>query len=127
MPTRPIKEVVAANISALLAYRNESPEDVAKRAVYRGGRKAGKKVGPRTIRNAMKADVADSPSLELIAAVAKACDLMPWQLLFPKFDPRNPPVLALTPDEQAVYRRWERLRREIVESAKAGEPNNNGG
>jgi len=121
MPNRPIKLIVATNISALLEYHQKSPEEVAKIAVYRGGRKAGGKVGARTIRNAMKADVADSPSLELIAAIAKVFGLQAWQLLFPKFSPRNPPVLAVTPEEEALVRQFERLSAELAARAQPKE------
>jgi transcriptional regulator with XRE-family HTH domain len=121
VPNRPIKQVVAANLTALLEYHEQSPEEVAKRAVYRSGRKAGNKVGARTLRNAMNADVADSPSLELVAAIAKAFGLQAWQLLFPKFSPRNPPVLALTPEEEELTRKFEQLTAELAARAKGRE------
>jgi transcriptional regulator with XRE-family HTH domain len=44
-----------------------------------------------------------SPTLEKLDRIAKAYDLMVWQLLTPGLDPSNPPVVFVTPTEQRLY------------------------
>jgi transcriptional regulator with XRE-family HTH domain len=44
-----------------------------------------------------------SPTLEKLEGIARAFDLMAWQLLVPHLDPANPPVVFVTPEERALY------------------------
>ena len=44
---------------------------------------------------------------ENTSKVAGAFDLLPWQLLFPNLNPKNPPVLCITEEERALYARLQ--------------------
>jgi len=46
-----------------------------------------------------------SIGIDIVAKVAAAFDLMPWQILFPGLDPKNPPVLCITEEERGLYNR----------------------
>lgn len=65
--------------------------------------KAGK-IGQRTVNRAKKGN---QIKLDSLKGIADAFDLAPWQLLVPELDPDNPPILALTSEEKALYRRLQ--------------------
>lgn len=48
-----------------------------------------------------------SIGIDIVAKVAGAFDLLPWQLLFPNLNPKNPPVLCITEEERALYARLQ--------------------
>ena len=59
-------------------------------------------------------DAPYSPSVDLLAAVAAALDLLPWQLLVKGMDPGNPPVLTLTDSERQLYAEFKVLREKLT-------------
>ena len=65
--------------------------------------KAGK-LGQRTVNRAKNGK---QVKLESLKGLAAAFDLSPWQLLVPDLDPNNPPILAMTDDEKALYKRLQ--------------------
>jgi transcriptional regulator with XRE-family HTH domain len=94
-------DLVAANLQRLMAASADcrSQAALARRS----------KVPQRTIGRILNKEV--TPSLDVLEQLAKAFDLLPWQLLVPELDPRNAPVLRFaTAAEEALYKR-------IVESA----------
>lgn len=48
-----------------------------------------------------------SARLDTIETISKAAGLAPWQILFPKLDPSNPPVFAMTQEESDLYGRMK--------------------
>lgn len=58
----------------------------------------------RTISRIKNGEV--SPTLNSIDGLAKAFGLLPWQLLVPDMDPKNPPLLrSATQEEKELYAR----------------------
>lgn len=93
--------------------RQQTPRTLAKVAVYLDGPKRGKRVSLRSIQY-LTGEAPYSPTIDLLAAVAAALDLQPWQLLVKGMDPDNPPVLTLTESERKLYRDFQRLRKELA-------------
>jgi len=62
----------------------------------------------RTIGRLLVGD--QSPTVEMLEVVARAFGLHAWQMLIPKLDPRNPPVVVMSEAERQFYRRLEELR-----------------
>lgn len=54
-----------------------------------------------------------SPQLKQIEAIAQAFDLMPWQLLVPNLDPKNPPICEITVAEKALYGKLRTLAKQL--------------
>jgi transcriptional regulator with XRE-family HTH domain len=54
-----------------------------------------------------------SPQLKQIEAIAQAFDLMPWQLLIPNLDPKNPPVCETTVAEKELYSKLRDLAKQL--------------
>lgn len=54
-----------------------------------------------------------SPQLKQIEAIAQAFDLMPWQLLVPNLDPRNPPICEVTVAEKDLYSKLRNLAKQL--------------
>ena len=103
------RAVFRANLKALLDHHGVTRLTV--KAYYLDGPKRGKQVSSRAIGYMLSKDsAAPSPSLDMVAAVAAAYDLLPWQLLVPAFDPANPPMVRLTPEERKLYAEFQRLR-----------------
>jgi transcriptional regulator with XRE-family HTH domain len=48
-------------------------------------------------------DVGTAITLRALDKLAEAMDLQPWQLLFPAFDPSNPPTLVILEAERQLY------------------------
>lgn len=53
--------------------------------------------------------------VDVIAKVATGFDLLPWQLLFPGLDPKNPPVLCITAAEKQLYSRFQVAAEQVAE------------
>lgn len=66
-----------------------------------------KKLNQKQIDRIVKAESAIS--LDTLDELASACGLMPWQLLIPGLDLSNPPHLAVTSTELALYQRLKDL------------------
>lgn len=97
---RDINQVVATNLLTILG--GASPETWQKRAdvFYVSGPKKGKKVSARKLRDLLSC--INSPSLDVIAAIAEAEQLHPYQLLFPDLDPSDAPVLLSRSQQQVI-------------------------
>lgn len=95
-----INNVIAENFKRLL--RGRSPETYYKqvKVVYVSGPKEGKRVSPRKLRDLLSS--VNSPSLDIIAAIADAEQLHPYQLLFPGFDPDDSPVLLSRSQQEVI-------------------------
>lgn len=112
MPPVDYRRLLRANLRAALAHRGLTRNTL--RAFYLAGPKKGERVSGRTVGNMQNASPeAPSPSLDVIAAVAHALGLEPWQLLVPGFDPQNPPLVRLTEDERKLYAEFHRLRQQL--------------
>lgn len=107
--------VLGANISALMAA------SVPKPGVARGGidlssnPKLAKKtgLGTGTISRLRNGQV--NANLETLDAIAKAFDVEPWQLLVPKMDPSNAPVLQDAGDsERELYRQFKTIAKQVA-------------
>lgn len=55
----------------------------------------------------------NSPRLKQVEAIAGAFGLLPWQLLIPALDPKNPPVCELTRVEKELYEKLRRLVKQL--------------
>lgn len=51
--------------------------------------------------------------LDSLHGLAKAFGLSPWQLLVPALDPANPPILAMSKEEKALYSRLQAAAKAI--------------
>lgn len=60
-------------------------------------------------------DRSTSVGIDVVAQIAAAFDLMPWQLLFPELDPKNPPVLCITASEKQLYSKFRIAAEELAE------------
>lgn len=104
MPSRTevvtINHVIAENFKRLL--RGRSPETYYKQVqvIYVSGPKRGKRVSPRKLRDLLSST--NSPSLDIIAAIAAAEQLHAYQLLFPGFDPDDAPVLLSRSQQEVI-------------------------
>ena len=101
------------NLTAAMKKRQQTARTLAKVAVYLDGPKRGKRVSLRSIQY-LTGEAPYSPTVDMLAAVAAALDLHPWQLLVKGMDPDNPPVLTLTESERKLYREFQRLRKELA-------------
>jgi hypothetical protein len=77
------------------------------------GRQVGLKVSidPKTVTRILAKQHA--PNLDTIAALAALFDLLPWQLLVPGMDPKDPPVTQLSRNEDALYRKLRTVASEF--------------
>jgi hypothetical protein len=62
---------------------------------------ASRHIDKKRVQRAMSGDF--STTLDVIADLAKAAGLEPWQLLLPGLDPSNPPVFTMTKAERDLY------------------------
>ncbi len=106
-------KTIHENLANAMKRREQTPRTLAKVAVYLDGPKKGKRVSLRSIQYLI-GDAPFSPTVDLLAAVAAALDLHPWQMLVRGMDPDNPPVLTLTESERKLYREFQRLRKELA-------------
>lgn len=51
-----------------------------------------------------------SPTVDMLEVIASAFGLHAWQMLIPKLDPKNPPVVVMSEAERQFYKRLEELR-----------------
>lgn len=56
-----------------------------------------------------------SVGLNVVAKIAAAFDLLPWQMLFPDLDPKNPPVLCITAAERQLYSRFQIAAEQVAQ------------
>ncbi len=87
--------VLASNLAKLMATSLDmkSQRAVAKRA----------DIDQRTVGRILNQE--HSPNLDQIAALAEAFGLLPWQMLVPDLDPKDPPSVQLSRTEAAMYAR----------------------
>ena len=86
--------LVAANVRALIAYHQQSINAFCR---SRG-------LVQTTVNRLVSGKM--NPTATVIADIANAVGLQPWQLLVPDLDPRNPPVLrTISPAEADLYRK----------------------
>ena len=87
--------VLADNLARLMAHSLDmkSQRAVAKRA----------EMDQRTVGRILNQE--HSQNLEQIAKLAEAFDLMPWQMLVPDLDPKDPPTIQLSRTEAEMYTR----------------------
>lgn len=50
------------------------------------------------------------PTLDNVASLARAMGVLPWQLLVPGVDPKNPPHISIVAEERELYARLERAK-----------------
>lgn len=98
------KLVLWTNVSALMLDR------YGKINMQRLSKEAG--VGIASIQRMR--DENTSIGIDIVAKVASAFDLLPWQLLFPSLDPKNPPVLCITNEERNLYNRLRIAAQEVA-------------
>ena len=93
-----IQQVLAENLKALMDAQRPpmSGRQVAARA----------EIDQKTVSRML--NCANSPTLGALAAVAEVFGLLPWQLLVPGLDPKDPPFLKLTKSEAEMYGRLQR-------------------
>lgn len=92
-----LQKILAENVEALMKHRPEVGTEKLLRA------KA--KIGGGTLDGIRQMDKA--PTLRTLEKLAKAFDIEPYQLLIPDFDPKNPVIARLMPNEQKFYRHLE--------------------
>lgn len=74
------------------------------------------KIGVGTYQRVQQAKT--SIGINVVAKIAHAFHLEPWQLMVPNLDPSNPPVFALTESERNLYRK---LREAALNLAEIGD------
>lgn len=58
---------------------------------------------------------AQSPTLDMVARIAEAFDLEPWQMLIDGLDPRNPPITkAIDERQQHLFARFRQAAEELA-------------
>ena len=98
--------VLSTNLKALM----QASEDLRSQAAL--GKKCG--IDQRTVGRILNEE--HSPQLKQIEAIANAFGLLPWQLLVPDLDPKNPPVCKHTRVEKGLYDKLRRLVDELPPS-----------
>ena len=99
-----LKPVLALNLKALMDDRKMSQMEVHRRS----------KIAQSSIGRILRQEVA--ADLDTLAAIARAFDLDPWQLLVPNIDPKNLPVMQpLSTREREMYKR---LHEAVTDIAK---------
>lgn len=102
------RRTLRENLRLLIERRGDTSKSLARRAHYTAGTKKGERVSERTVRYVLDPNPeAPSPSLDALAAIAKAYDLPVWGLLLPDVDPSSPAVVDL--DAQIDARAGELL------------------
>ena len=91
--------VLSTNLKSLM----QASEDLRTQAAI--GKRCG--IDQRTVGRILNEE--HSPQLKQIEAIASAFGLLPWQLLIPGLDPKNPPVCELTKVEKELYDKLRRL------------------
>lgn len=114
MTSPPIREVLARNLRALMAF---SPTLKTLEAMEEATAKRGGRVGKSTIDRVRQG--ATPLNLDHLETIAKVFGLAPWQMLVPGLRPENAQILRSTgPEEDALYSRLGELR-ELVKQIDA--------
>lgn len=108
------RAVLRVNLRAVFAVHGDTSATASRKARYLDGPKRGRTISERSLRYFLE-EGGPSPSLDALAAIAGAYDLMPWQLLVPGLDPANPPYLALSDAERALYAEFRRLKAKLAD------------
>ena len=96
------KEIVAANLRALMTHRQISEMEL--------GARAG--VSQSTINRLLKAQVA--PNADTLDSVCRFLGIFTWQIMVPNINPSNLPVLREVNDkERAFYEKIKQAAKEI--------------
>lgn len=93
------EKILAVNLAQLMAH---SPDLKSEAKIAAAAKVA--KISQRTVNRARNGA---QVRLESLAGLAEAFGLAPWQLLVPGLDPANPPILALSQEEKALYKRLQ--------------------
>jgi len=93
---KPPEQVLADNLKRLMEHY---PALNSENKVAKAGR-----ISQRTVNRARNAIQIKLDSLQ---GLARAFGLAPWQMLIPDLDPANPPLLAATKEEKALYQRLQ--------------------
>lgn len=88
------EKVLAENLARLMSHY---PSLSSEAKIAKSG-----KLSQRTVNRARNGR---QVKLESLKGLADAFEMAPWQLLVPGLDPANPPILALTDEEKALYKR----------------------
>lgn len=99
------KHVLAQNVTALMKYH------YGKVNMSRLARDA--KTAIANIQRCL--DTTTSVGIDVIAQVASAFDLQPWQIIFPELDPNNPPILCITASEKQLYAKFQIAAQEVAQ------------
>ena len=99
-PMNSSKDTLAGNIRAMI-----EKDDPVKKSV--NGWAKSKKLVQKKVDRIVKAETA--VSLDTLDELAEALGIMAWQLLIPGLDTSNPPHLAVTSTELALYQRLKDL------------------
>jgi len=91
--------ILSTNVKALML----ASEDLRTQAAL--GKRSG--IDQRTVGRILNEE--HSPQLKQIDAIASAFGLLPWQILIPGLDPKNPPVCELTRVEKELYDKLRKL------------------
>lgn len=84
-----IKNVLAENLRQILERDRSNPTSWTKT--------------PRQKKAVQRILAGHNAELETIEEIARLAGLQPWQLLFPNLDALNPPVSAISNQEQELY------------------------
>ena len=95
-----MNDVLADNFARILAGRSPETYHKVVNIRYVSGPKVGAKVSPRKLRDLLSST--NSPSLDVVAAIAAAEQLEPYQLLFPGLDPNDAPVLLSRSQQEVI-------------------------
>src|SRR5580765_6752142 len=79
------RSIFRSNVLAAFAHKGVTNRTV--KAYYQGGNKHGQRIQARTLRNWLEEDGEFSPTLDGLAGLAAALEVLPWQLLLPNFKP----------------------------------------
>ena len=99
------ERILALNLAQLMAHS----ADLKSEAKIAAAAKISK-ISQRTVNRARNGA---QVRLESLAGLAEAFGLAPWQLLVPGLDPANPPILAMSTEEKALYKRLQEAARAI--------------
>ncbi len=99
-----LKEIISANLKALRAHSQLSQEEFAKKAGMQ----------QRTYGRLENGE--NWQHLESLDMICKAYDLHVWQLLIPKLDVTNPPLIAQDSEKQKEF--YARIKEAAKELSK---------
>lgn len=98
----PLRKVIAGNVLARAAVQFKTSPNVALSIRTASHPTASERISVSHVRTIMKGRT--SVTLEQLDALARALELQPYQLLFPRLDPENPQVAkGAAPGEDQVY------------------------